>query len=94
MTKYQLVINAELPHPTTGYTETDKEEYYSAYVAHLLKKFESYKNQKDCSWLINCSVYKIENIRTMTLDEIGLHINNEKDYQFICSFSSYGSAPY
>lgn len=89
MTKFQLVIKSEKNYGN-GYIEKDEETYYSSYVAHLMKKFEDYKRTKTYEFAISASLYKIENIRTMTLDEIGLHIHNDDDYIFISSFKDTG----
>lgn len=89
MTKYQLKVQLSYNHGN-GYIERESEEFYSSYVAHLLHKFENLKSSYSWDWTLNATVYKIENIRTMTLDEIGLHIHNDDDYIFISSFESKG----
>lgn len=93
MTMYQLVVTAEYNH-CNGYIEKDTKTYYSSFVAHLLHKYEQFKQSKSCDYDINASVYKIKNIRTMTLDEIGVHIHNDDDFNFICSFKDCGAASF
>lgn len=89
MTKYQLIINSEKNHGN-GYIDKDTVTYYSSYVVNLMRKFEDFKRSISYDYGISASLYKIENIRTMTLDEIGLHIHNDDDYVFIASFKDTG----
>lgn len=89
MTKYQLNIVATYNHGN-GFVEKERETFYSSYPVHLLKKFELYKNELDWNWKLQVSVFKIENILTLTLDEIGSHFHNDKDCDLICKFSDEG----